>query len=225
LREIAGKSNIRALVFDGVRAEESDSRANYSSISEGKSISFKLIVILFLNGLLPRYSYISLREKGYGITGHHRRCRVKTTVSVGLAPYSNLLKNLDIIYPDHVWCGDISYISFSDGSTAYLAILMDIYTLMIRGWSLRRDLSELLVLEILHTGHIPLIHHTDQGSHYKSDIYGSGLLDFGTRLSVSGKGKAWDNPFAEIVIGHHDRVLSFCLYLFDYMILDRILSE
>jgi len=36
LREIVGKSNIRALVFDGVRAEESDSRANYSPISEGK---------------------------------------------------------------------------------------------------------------------------------------------------------------------------------------------
>lgn len=83
---------------------------------------------------------------------------------------------------------------------------MDIYTRMIRGWSLRRDLSESLVSEALtkalQTGHIPVIHHTDQGSQYKSGIYGSRLLEFGTRLSMSGKGRAWENPYAESVIGH-----------------------
>jgi len=33
-----------------------------------------------------------------------------------------------------------------------------------------------------------VIHHTDQGSQYKSDIYGSRLLELGTRLSMSGGG-------------------------------------
>jgi putative transposase len=135
-----------------------------------------------------------------------RRHKIRTTVSIGSAPYPNLLKNLDISYPDHVWCGDISYISLADGSTAYLAILMDIYTRMIRGWSLRRDLSESLVHEALtkalQTGHIPSIHHSDQGVQYKSDIYDSKLLGLDVKISMSGKGRAWENPFAESVIGH-----------------------
>jgi putative transposase len=149
---------------------------------------------------------VRLIMKDMGLQVRRRRHKIRTTVSIGSAPYPNLLKNLDIVYPDHVWCGDISYISLADGSTAYLAILMDIYTRMIRGWSLRRDLSELLVMEALtkalQTGHIPMIHHTDQGSQYKSDIYGSRLLKLGARLSMSGKGRAWENPYAESAIGH-----------------------
>ena len=89
-------------------------------------------------------------------------------------------------------CGDISYIRLSDGSTAYLAILMDIYTRMIRGWSLRRDLAESLVHEalsrVLQTGHIPLIHHSDQGVQYTARDYRCRLIELGVKLSMSGKG-------------------------------------
>ena len=166
----------------------------------------RITSVLRRDGIHIGKEHVRSIMKDMGLQVRHRRRKVITTVSVGSAPYPNLLKYLDIVYPDHVWCGDISYISLSDGSTAYLAILMDIYTRMIRGWSLRRDLSELLVLEALtkalQTGHIPVIHHTDQGSQYKSDIYGSRLLDLGVRLSMSGKGKAWENPFAESAIGH-----------------------
>lgn len=35
LRKLTGRNNIRALVFDGIRAEESDARSTYSDISEG----------------------------------------------------------------------------------------------------------------------------------------------------------------------------------------------
>jgi putative transposase len=149
---------------------------------------------------------VRLIMKDMGLQVRQRRRKIRTTVNIGSAPYPNLLKYLDIAYPDHVWCGDISYISLADGSTAYLAILIDIYTRMIRGWSLRRDLSELLVQEALTkallTGHIPDIHHSDQGVQYKSNDYDSKLLELGVKLSMAGKGRAWENPFAESVIGH-----------------------
>jgi len=149
---------------------------------------------------------VRLLMKDLGLQVRRRRGKIRTTVSIGSAPYPNLLKNLDIVYPDHVWCGDISYIVLADGSTAYLAILMDIYTRMIRGWSLRRDITESLVHEALtkalQTGHVPHIHHSDQGIQYKSGNYGSRLLELDARISMSGKGKAWENPFAESVIGH-----------------------
>ena len=149
---------------------------------------------------------VRLIMKDMGLQVRGRRRKIRTTVSLGSAPYPNLLKNLDISYPDHVWCGDISYISLADGSTAYLAILMDIYTRTIRGWSLRRDLSESLVHEALtkalQTGHIPAIHHSDQGGQYRSDSYDSKLLELDVKISMAGKGRAWENPYAESVIGH-----------------------
>jgi len=149
---------------------------------------------------------VRLLMNDMGLQVRHRRRKIRTTVNIGCAPYPNLLKNLYIAYPDHVWCGDISYISLADGSTSYVAILMDIYTRMIRGWSLRRDLTESLVHEALtkalQTGHVPHIHHSDQGIQYKSDSYGSRLLELDGKISMAGKGRAWENPFAESVIGH-----------------------
>jgi transposase InsO family protein len=48
----------------------------------------------------------------------------------------------------------------------YLAITLDIYTRMIRGWSLGLDMSEVLIQEslakALSTGHVPEIHHSDR---------------------------------------------------------------
>lgn len=141
-----------------------------------------------------------------GLQVQQRRRKVRTTVSEGESPYPNLLKGLNIQYPDHVWCGDISYIGLMDGSTAYLAILLDIYTRMVRGWSLRRDLSELLTQEALSkalgTGHKPEIHHSDQGKQYTAHRYCARLRSLGTEISMSAKGRAWENPFAESAIGH-----------------------
>jgi len=77
---------------------------------------------------------------------------------------------------------------------------------MIRGWSLRRDLTESLVHEALskalQTGHIPGIHHSDQGVQYKANGYDCRLLELDVKISMAGKGRAWENPFAESVIGH-----------------------
>ena len=57
-----------------------------------------------------------------------------------------------------------------NGSVAYLAIILDIYTRIIRGWSLRLDMSEVLIQEslakALGTGHVPEIHHSVHGSQY-----------------------------------------------------------
>lgn len=141
-----------------------------------------------------------------GLQVHKKRRRVKTTMSRGEIPYPNLMKGMEIQCPDHVWCGDITYIGLINNSTIYLALLMDIYTRIIRGWSLRCDLSESLTQEALSkavtTGHTPEIHHSDQGSQYKANRYCERLRSLGAKISMSNKGKAWENPFAESAIGH-----------------------
>ncbi|MDQ1326802.1 MAG: family transposase [Candidatus Poribacteria bacterium] len=166
----------------------------------------RIASVLRREGIYIGKERVRLIMKDMGLQVRRHRRRIRTTISIGSTPYPNLLKNLDIVYPDHVWCGDISYISLADGSTAYLAILMDIYTRMIRGWSLRRDLTESLVHEALskalQTGHIPGIHHSDQGVQYTANGYDCRLLELDVKISMAGKGRAWENPFAESVIGH-----------------------
>ena len=93
-----------------------------------------------------------------------------------------------------------------NGSVAYLAIILDIYTRMIRGWSLRLDMWEALIQEslskALETGHVPEIHHSDHGSQYGVHGYCMALSSLGAQISMAGKGKAWENPYAEGAIGH-----------------------
>ena len=149
---------------------------------------------------------VRLLMKDMDLQVRKRRRKVRTTQSDDTCPYPNLLKGLDISYPDHVWCGDISYIGLMNGSMAYLAMILDIYTRMIRGWSLRLDLSEALTQEslakALGTGHVPEIHHSDQGKQYTAHKYCARLRSLGTEISMSAKGRAWENPYAESAIGH-----------------------
>ena len=46
-----------------------------------------------------------------------------------------------VVRPDQVWCADITYIVLGSGEVVYLAVVMDLFTRMVRGWSLGRDLS------------------------------------------------------------------------------------
>jgi len=56
-----------------------------------------------------------------------RRRRTRTTRSDGSHPkYPNLLKGLEVIRPDQVWCADITYIPLANSSTVYLAFLIDV---------------------------------------------------------------------------------------------------
>ncbi len=63
-----------------------------------------------------------------------RKCR--TTDSEHPYPrWPNLVQGLEISYPDQVWVSDISYIHLGS-EFIYLAVIMDVYTQVIRGWSL-----------------------------------------------------------------------------------------
>ena len=136
-----------------------------------------------------------------------RRRKVLTTTSKAHEPpLPNLLKGLKIERPDQVWCADITYIFLANGSMLYLALLLDIFTRMIRGWALSRSLSCALTQEALSkafkTGHRPEIHHSDRGSQYTAADYRKVLWEVGAETSMASKAKAWENPFVESAIGH-----------------------
>ena len=145
--------------------------------------------------------------KQMGLLVQPRRRKVLATEGKAHEPpFPNLLKGLKIKRPDQVWCADITYIFLANGSMLYLALVLDIFTRMIRGWALSRSLSGALTQEALfkafQRGHRPQIHHSDRGSQYTAHSYCQGLWEVGAEISMASKGKAWENPFVESAIGH-----------------------
>lgn len=139
-----------------------------------------------------------MRQKGLLRPVKRRKCR--TTNSDHPYPrYPNLVKDLEIIYPDQVWVCDITYIRLGKGFV-YLAIVMDVFTRAIRGWNLSKSLAQDLTLEALRTAladRVPEIHHSDQGVHYAAHTYIDLLKGHSIQISMAAVGKAEENGYAE----------------------------
>lgn len=88
------------------------------------------------------------------------------------------------------------------GIFLYLATVLDLYTREILGWHiLTAHTSELVhntLTEALHTNKAPpKIHHSDQGSEYRSKEYTGFLKGLGVRISMSRQGSPWENGYQE----------------------------
>lgn len=116
--------------------------------------------------------------------------------------YPNLVKELEIVYPEQVWVSDITYIRLQ-ADFVYLAIIMDVFTRAFRGWSLSRSLDQELTLTALRgalSTHVPEIHHSDQGVQYAANDYIGLLISSDIQISMAAIGKAQENGYAERVI-------------------------
>ncbi len=116
--------------------------------------------------------------------------------------YPNLVKELEVIYPEQVWVSDITYIRLLD-DFVYLAIIMDVFTRALRGWGLSRSLDQALTLTALRAAlstHVPEIHHSDQGVQYAANDYIELLKSHEIQISMAAIGKAEENGYAERVI-------------------------
>ena len=105
-------------------------------------------------------------------------------------------------HPDQVWGCDITYISTREG-WLYLAVVIDLYSRRIVGWSMQPRLRRELVLDALKMalrGRRPgqgLLHHSDRGSQYASIDYQGLLDDWRIVCSMSRRGNCWDNAPVE----------------------------
>lgn len=131
-----------------------------------------------------------------------RQKRPTTNSKHGYQRYPNLVLSLEVVRPEQVWVADITYIHLRY-EFVYLAIIMDVFTRIIRGWHLGRHLDHTLTLtalqKALEKGR-PQIHHSDQGVQYAATEYVNQLLAVGTAISMAEVGQAWQNGFAERVI-------------------------
>lgn len=104
--------------------------------------------------------------------------------------------------PNQAWVGDITYIPTDEG-WLYLAVLLDLCSRRVVGWSMGKTMTRHLTLRALHMAvqkrHPPqgLLHHTDRGSQYASKDYRDALKAYGMTSSMSAKGRCYDNAVAE----------------------------
>ena len=142
-----------------------------------------------------------MREKRL-LVPQKRRKRRTTNSDHPYPRYTNLVKDLEIAHPEHVWVSDITYIRLLHGFV-YLAIIMDVFTRAIRGWCLSRMLDQELTLTALRGAlsiGIPEIHHSDQGVQYAAYAYTDLLTKHDIQISMAAVGKAEENGYAERVI-------------------------
>jgi len=139
-----------------------------------------------------------------GLRPAYRRAHVVTTDSAHCLPVApNLLdRRFDGWQLDQAWTSDITYIATGEG-WLYLAVVMDLASRRIVGWSMSESIDAKLVCAALRSAYwqrkpaAGLLVHTDRGSQYASHAYRRLAEDFAITMSMSRKGNAWDNAAME----------------------------
>ncbi|HVS63531.1 MAG TPA: IS3 family transposase, partial [Thermoanaerobaculia bacterium] len=103
---------------------------------------------------------------------------------------------------DRVWAGDITYLRTREG-WCYLAVLLDLHSRFVVGWSLSTSLDRELPLAALEQAVARrrpgpgLLHHSDRGCQYTCGEYQQRLEQLGMTASMSRTGNCYDNAVVE----------------------------
>ena len=131
----------------------------------------------------------------------YKKPRYRHTKPAVAAP-NRLQQHFTIDKPDVVWVTDITYIRTYQG-WLYLAVVMDLYSRKIIGWSMKATLAKEIVLDALlmavwrRSPRGNVIIHSDQGSQYGSDEWSRFCRSHGLVPSMSRWGNCYDNAAVE----------------------------
>jgi putative transposase len=159
--------------------------------------------------LLGRDRTVSRRRIGRLMREAGLACKTKrkfkaTTNSkhdLPIAP-NHLDRQFNVDRPHQVYVGDITYIHTREG-WLYLAVVIDLYSRQVVGWSMAEHMRTKLVNDALlmavwkRKPEKGLMWHTDRGSQYASESHRALLARHGIRQSMSRKGNCWDNSVSE----------------------------
>jgi len=150
-----------------------------------------------LFNVLRKYKMLTLRKKYSARTtnSYHRFYK-----------YNNIIKDIDVTRPNQVWASDITYVRTVKGF-CYLALITDMYSRKIVGY----DLSDSLELKgcvralnkaIYQAKSVKgLIHHSDRGIQYCSNVYTQILKRKKINISMTEENHCYENALAERVNG------------------------
>ena len=125
-------------------------------------------------------------------------------------PISLNLLNREFVVaaPDKVWVGEITYIATDEG-WLFLAVVIDLFSRQVVGWSLRGDMTRGIVIDALRMAWFKrhpskqagLMFHSDRGSQYAGKDFRDVLKGYGIASSMSRRGNCWDNVCSETLYG------------------------
>jgi len=138
---------------------------------------------------------------------HARQPRRRLPLDRGARQTSLLAPNaLDRCFeaqrPNQRWVADFTYIWATEG-WLYVAVVIDLYSRYVVGWSMKSQMTAELVTDALMMAlwrrgpTAELLHHSDQGSQYASDLFQRLLKEHGIECSMSRRGNCWDNAAME----------------------------
>lgn len=113
-----------------------------------------------------------------------------------------LQRQFDPARPDQIWVSDITYIRTYEG-WLYLAIVLDLFSRQVIGWSMQSRMETNLVIKALlmalwrRRPEREVMIHSDQGSQYTSGDWQRFLQDHNLVCSMSRRGNCHDNAVAE----------------------------
>jgi putative transposase len=133
--------------------------------------------------------------------------RRRPPLDSGLRPEHFIAPNLldrefEASGPNQKWVADFTYIPTGEG-WLFLAVVLDLFSRRIVGWSMQPAMTAQLVLDALLMAlwrrgkPTELLHHSDQGSQYTSEDFQRLLADQGVTCSMSRRGDVWDNAAME----------------------------
>lgn len=148
-------------------------------------------------------------RKQAGIEARRKRRFRLTVENHATAPAApNLVRRqFQVAVPDRIWVGDMTFIRTRQG-WLHLAILLDLFSRRVVGWSMSERPDLALVLNALNMAleqrqpECGLIHHTDQGTIYAARAYRERMQEHGLLPSMSARGNAYDNAVAESFFGN-----------------------
>lgn len=144
----------------------------------------------------------SLRRQGLRAKAA-KKFKATTNSNHTLPVAENLLQqDFSAQRPNQVWVGDITYIGTDEG-WLYLAVVMDLFSRKVVGWSMSKRMTAALVCNALRMALFRrkrprgVIMHTDRGSQYCSREHRHLLAKHGMIASMSAKGNCYDNAAME----------------------------
>ena len=165
---------------------------------------------LLARGLRVGKERVQKRMQLHGIRAKGKRRFKVTTDSNHDLPISPNLLNREFVVaqPDKVWVGDITYIATDEG-WLFLAVVIDLFSRQVVGWSLRHDMKRDIVIDALRMAwfkrhpskQASLMFHSDRGSQYASKDFRDVLKGYGITSSMSRRGNCWDNACSETLFG------------------------
>jgi putative transposase len=133
--------------------------------------------------------------------------RRRLPADTGVRPATELPANIldrqfDAAAPNRKWVADFTYIWTAEG-WLYVAVVLDLYSRRIIGWSMSATMTaelvtDALVMAIWRRGRPrELLHHSDRGSQYTSEQCQRLMAEHGVLCSLSRSGNVWDNAAME----------------------------